>query len=197
MLHPIYNLKTLALAAMLALSATTEAASIQFDVFAAANSSSGGSGLNTGLNYNMGEIISGSVDVNDLWSAGQLPRWSNADGLVSDLFATGSDESGQVAGTQIGQAFINWNQNGFSAPFGALVGKINNQYLLLGTSFSIAAPDSGTLLLYYWDSNSLDNTDFITVSLDSSSAVPLPATAWLMISGLLGMMAGIRKKVTV
>ena len=61
-------------------------------VEALANSSSGGIGSSTGVILTAGQTFSVSVDVNDLWNAGPLPRWSNADGLKGDLFATGGDE---------------------------------------------------------------------------------------------------------
>ena len=83
-------------AAMLALTAviTTEpsrAAAVIVD--ALLNSSSGGSGATAVLTA--GEHFSVTVSPTDLWNAGALPRWSNADGLTHNLFATGTDESGQ------------------------------------------------------------------------------------------------------
>ena len=75
-----------------------------FDVKARENSSSGGSGLDT-IFVTAGQTFSVIAGTTDLWSAGALPRWSNANGLTGNLFATGSDESGATAGTQIGQIF--------------------------------------------------------------------------------------------
>lgn len=46
-----------------------------------------------------------SVNPANLWNAGPLPRWSNADGLVGDLYATGTDDSLQPVGTHIGEVF--------------------------------------------------------------------------------------------
>src|ERR1700709_1679307 len=86
------------------------------------NSSSGGVGKITGTLLTAGEAFSVTVASNDLWNAGALPRWSDANGLTGNRFATGSDESGQAAGTQIGQDFGTWSQNSFSAPYGSLVG---------------------------------------------------------------------------
>ena len=133
--------------------AISPAFAIPIVVDAAANSSSGGVGASTGLVLAAGETFSVSVDPTDIWSAGPLPRWSNADGLIADLFATGSDESGQAAGTLIGTSFSNHSQSGLSAPFGALVGSIAGNYFLIGTSFSGPALAAGELLLHYWDSN--------------------------------------------
>ncbi len=175
-------------------SITANAAFVDFDVYAKANSTSGsGTGLNTGLSYSIGDTITGSVDVNDLWNAGRLPRWSNADGLVANLFATGSDDSGEALGTQIGQDFGTWTQHGETFAYGSLVGEINNVFFLLGTNFNVTAMQAGVLSLYYWDENSSDNTGLVTVSIDNGvSAVPVPAAIWLFGSGLIGFF-GARK----
>lgn len=165
-----------------------------FVVAAAANSSSGGTGLNTGLTYSTGDTITLSVALDDLWSAGNLPRWSNADGLVVPLFATGTDESGQAAGTQIGAAFPNWTQGGLSAPYGSLVGRLGSVYHVLGTSFSGPAWADGTLELFYWDENLADNVGDVTVHFATPS-VPEPASWAMMVTGFAAVGAGLRRKV--
>ncbi len=194
----IYSIKAIkVLSVLLGILFSTVANStlVSFNVDAKSNSSSGsGVGLNTGLSFNNGDVITGSVDANDLWSAGALPRWSNADGLVTDLFATGTDDSGEAAGTKIGQLWPDWTQHGLSLPYGSLVGEINNSFFFLGTNFNLNAPDSGTLFLYYWDENSFDNTGSITVSIENGvSAVPAPSIVWLLGSGLIGLI-GMRMK---
>lgn len=186
--------KFLILLSTLVLSVQVQAATVDFDVYALANSSFDGSGLNTGLTYSTGDTITGSVDASDLWNAGPLPRWSNADGLVVDLFATAGDDSGYAEGTHIGTSFADYTQDGLTAPYGSLVGKINSTFFLLGTSFAVSAPDSGTLSLYYWDGFSGDNTEFVTVSIDNNvSAVPIPAAAFMFAPALLGFL-GLRRK---
>jgi len=169
-----------ALTGALALAGAANATTVIVD--AMANSSTGGVGANTGVNLTAGQHLTVSVNPNDLWNAGALPRWSDANGLTHDLLATGSDESGQAAGTLIGTDFGTWTQDGFSAPFGALVGKIGSTYRILGTSFNGTAWDSGQLVLYYWDSFNPDNTDAVTV--DIASAIPEPATWAFMVTGL-------------
>ncbi len=175
-----------ALALSLAIAGAAHASSYVVD--ALANSSSGGTGVGS-LNLTAGETFTVSVNPGDLWNAGPLPRWSNADGLTHDLFATGSDDSGQAAGTLIGQDFGLWTADGFSAPYGALVGEIGGVFHLLGTSFNGPAWGTGTLYLFYWDSNNYDNTQFITAQL---SAVPEPLTWLMMVSGVALIGAGLR-----
>lgn len=163
--------------------AATQASAASFIVRALENSSSGGTGV-ASLALSSGQNFSVSVNANDLWNAGALPRWSNADGLTGPLFATGSDDSGEAAGTQIGSNFGLWSQNGLNAPYGSLVGEIGGVYKLLGTSFNGPAWASGTLNLYYWDSNAGDNTQFITAAI---TAVPEPA-GWAMMIGGMGLL---------
>lgn len=167
------------------LSGTALAVPVPFDVYAFANSTSGtGVGLDTGLAFTIGDNFTVSVDPDDLWNAGDLPRWSNADGLTVNLNATGSDDSGEPFGTLIGVPFVNHPQHGLSLPFGSLVGAIDGTFFLLGTSFSGPAPATGNLLLYYWDSNNDDNTELITAYVDPDPrSVPLPSTLLLLSAG--------------
>lgn len=153
-------------------------------VDARANSSTGGTPLAT-LDVSLGDLLTISAAEDDLWSAGDLPRWSNANGLVVNLLATGSDESGQPAGTLIGQGFSQHTFGSFSAPFGALVGEIGGLYQLLGTSFSGPAWGTGTLNLRYWDSNFGDNSGSVRVSLSvgQTTAVPAPLPLALLGAG--------------
>jgi len=166
---------------------SASAVPMPFDVFAFANSTSGsGAGLDTGLGFTAGDIFTVSVDPDDLWNAGALPRWSNADGLTGDRHATGGDDSGEALGTLIGIDFGLHPQHGLMLPFGSLVGSIGGNFFLLGTSFSGPAPANGNLLLYYWDSNNSDNTEHITAFVDPDPRdVPVPATLPLLGAGLL------------
>lgn len=179
--------------ATLGLPSMGQAATQIATVNAQTNSSSGGVGYNTGIGLTAGNLLTISVAASDLWSAGALPRWSDANGLVGDLFATGSDESGEAAGTKIGTNFGTWTQDGFTAPYGALVGKIGNSYQLLGTNFNGPAWDTGTLSLFYWDSNSGDNGASIDVNI---AAVPEPAAWAFMLVGFAGVGFAMRRKKT-
>ena len=105
-------------AALVALTSLNAAPAIAatFNVNAFLNSSTGGVGVDT-ITLTAGQFFAVSVDPFDLWSAGDLPRWSNADGLTHNLFATGTDQSSQPPGTLIGQNFGLHAQGNLSAPF--------------------------------------------------------------------------------
>lgn len=170
-----------ALAGLAALAAAGAANAANFDVQAYANSSSGGTGLET-INLTAGQSFSVSVDPTDLWNAGALPRWSNADGLSGNLFATGSDDSTEAFGTLIGQNFGLYNQGNLSAAYGTLVGQIGSgDFFVVGTQYAGSAATSGMLKLYYWDSNFGDNTQYVSANV---AAVPEPETYALMLGGL-------------
>jgi len=180
----------LAGAMALAISATSVNAAV-YNVDAFANSSSSGTGLAT-LSLSAGEAYTVSVNPGDLWNAGPLPRWSNANGLTGDLFATGSDDSGQAAGTLIGQNFGLYTQANLTAPYGTLVGQIGSgDFFVIGTSYSGVASAPGTLNLYYWDSNNFDNTQYVTATV---SAVPEPSTWALMLAGFAGLAFAVRRR---
>jgi len=187
-------MKTFAAAALAASTLfAIPATAATFVVAAQGNSSSGSTGLAT-LSFNAGDAFTVTADASDLWSAGSLPRYSNAGGLTANLFATGADESGQAAGTQIGQSFGTWSQNGFSAPHGALVGQIGTDYYLLGTSFTGVAASAGVLNLFYWDNNNGDNTGDISVTVNGLAAVPEAATWTLLVAGFGISGAAIRRR---
>jgi PEP-CTERM motif-containing protein len=172
----------------LACGAPAQASTVIVD--AKLNSTTGGVGANAGL-LTVGESFSVSVAPNDLWNAGDLPRWSNANGLIGpNLIATGSDDSGLAAGTLIGTATSLWTQGGLTAPFGSLVGSIGGgNFFPIGTSFSGTASTAGELDLFYFDQNAADNTQFVTATVTTgiASAVPEPATWAMMILGFCGV----------
>jgi MYXO-CTERM domain-containing protein len=174
--------------AVAALAGISDANATTYVVDAFANSSSGGTGLST-IALTLGETFHVTASPNDLWSAGALPRWSDADGLTGNRFATGTDESLQPINTLIGIDFGLWTQNGLSAPFGTLVGEIGGVYQPLGTNFNGLAWGTGTLNLYYWDSNFGDNTGSIAAQV---SAAPEPAAWTMLLMGFGGLGALLR-----
>ena len=167
---------------------TASAATITVDVFAKENSSSGGVGQPV-TTVSAGELLTISVNTDDLWSAGALPRWSNANGITGQLLATGTDETGLPAGTVIGNnQFGQHTQFSLTAPFGSLVGEIDGTYFVVGTFFSGASPDSGLLRLLYWDSNNNDNFGSVRASIRTASE---PVT--LVLFGLAALV-GVRRR---
>ena len=162
-----------------------------FIVSAQANSRNGGMPAVAGVLMS-GQMLTISSSTDDLWSAGALPRYSDANGLTGARFATASDDSGQAPGTQIGSDFGLYDFDGFSAPYGALVGRIGGVYQLLGANFSGAAWNTGALELYYWDSNNGDNFGDIAFDVNAGSAVPEPGLWVLAILGLGVVGAGLR-----
>lgn len=176
--------------ALLTISIATQAA--VYEVKARNNSTSGGVGLSVAA-FSTGDSFTVTVDPLDLWSAGQDPRWSNADGLTgADLFSTGTADitgdrptNARRAGTLIGTSFSDWSQGGLVAPYGALVGEWGSsvgQYFLIGTQYSGVAQDS-QLKLFYFDSNKLGNQGSVFVNL-SVAAVPEPETYVMLLVGL-------------
>lgn len=175
-----------------ALMAPSVASATTFMVDAFTNSSGGGVGLATGVMLTAGQGLTVSADPADLWNAGPLPRWSNANGLTGNLYAVAGDDSGAAAGTLIGQNFGTFTANGLTAPYGALVGSIGGVFKLLGTSFNGPAWNTGELSLYYWDSNNGDNSE--SVAVDVSAAVPEPGTWALMMVGFAVVGFGLRRR---
>ncbi|MEQ1549410.1 MAG: PEPxxWA-CTERM sorting domain-containing protein [Chakrabartia sp.] len=160
-----------------------------FIVDAATHSSLGVSGtpLNTGIALTTGQNFTVSSSTNDLWSAGALPRFSDANGLTGSRLATALDDSGQAVGTQIGGNFGLPNFGGYAAPYGSLVGRIGGVYQLIGANYAGPAWNTGNLELFYWDSNAGDNSG--RIAFDINSAVPEAAT-WMMLILGFGIVGG-------
>lgn len=170
------------------------ASAATIEVFAQANSSAGGVAALPGLVLTSGQTLTISSSTDDLWSAGALPRYSDANGLIGDRLATATDDSGQAPGTLIGTNFGLNNFDGFSAPFGSLVGRIGGVYQLLGANYNGAAWNTGALELFYWDSNNGDNFGSITFDVTAAAAVPEPATWAMLILGFGMVGAGLRAR---
>lgn len=174
--------------------AAIPASAATITVFAQANSSAGGVAALPGLVLTTGETLTITSSTDDLWSAGALPRYSDANGLTGNRFATASDDSGQAPGTLIGTNFGTNSFDGFSAPFGSLVGRIGGVYQLLGANYSGTAWNTGALELFYWDSNNGDNFGSITFDVTAAAAVPEPGAWALLIAGFGMVGAALRTR---
>jgi hypothetical protein len=171
------KLTGIVLACVIGTTSASEALTVPFEIFSAANSVGGGTGLATGINLTAGDPFQITVDPEDTWSLGNSDpssRESTADGLP---------------------AYGNFDFGSFSALYGTLVGRIGaGDFFLIGTSFIGPANSTGELLLYNWDSNTSDNTGSLLaqVTTDEGVNVPLPPALLLLGSGLLGLGAARR-----
>jgi hypothetical protein len=183
MLTPIIRGLQILVALILSVTPSSYGEELVVTVVASANSYLGGAPVST-ISLTGGQAFTVKVSPDDLWNSGPLPRWSNANGQSSELIATGADESGESAGILIGIDGGLWTQDGFSAPIGALVGRIGNTYLLLGISYSGTAPaGGGTLELFYWDVNPFDNTGEISVTINTSLSLVIPPSEGGVVNG--------------
>ncbi len=178
-------LATLSLALLGAL--PVQAAVVSAEVFAAANSTTGGTLLDTGIDLLAGDRLVSSVAADDCWAAGGGSRTSNADGLT-----------GTAGLCQPSANFGLHTQGGVQLPFGTLVGRIGaaGTFFALGTAFDATVGTSGRLFLGYWDSNSGDNSGSVTARLEVNPGrndVPVPATLWLA-GAALGLLAATRRR---
>lgn len=168
----------------LVLAGSGAAQAIPFDVYALTHSTNingagvvTGTPLATGLFFNTGDSFTASVDVDDLWRAGDDVggvRESNADGLTG-LPPHGGHNYGLVTGA------------GFSTSYGTLVGRLGTSYFVIGTSYSSGPLVLGgptQLELFYWDTFTPDNSGHVTVDIEP---IPEPATLLLLGSGIAGI----------
>ena len=184
-------IKTLSsVAAALLLAGTAHAAVVDVDAVADSYRSGTGTGA-VAATLAAGETFTVSVAADDLWSAGGVALWSNANGLTANLFATGSDDSGAAAGTLIGKNAAFYNTADGSFRYGELVGRIGNgQFFAIGTNYSGTAAVAGDLQLFFWDNYSRDNLGSVAATV---TAVPEPASIALVLAGL-GIIGGLSRR---
>jgi len=67
----------------------------------------------------------------------------------------------------------------------SLMGKIGaGNFFFVGTDFDQVMAEAGALLLYYWDSNAGDNTEFVSVDISLNPDLPAPGALGLIGLGL-------------
>ena len=169
------RMSALALAALLAGAVcSTQAATQSFDVFANANSTAFNSHdatpLDTGVAFNAGDAL--HITASGSWNGG----------ACGDVGPTGTNCFGDDPVTGI---------NYFS-----LIGRIGNgSYFKVGDSFDGVASTSGDLFLAFLDTDSFNNTGFVTAVVTlPTAAVPEPETYALMLGGLAALAWVTRRK---
>ena len=172
MLKTILSASALSLAL---LSGAASAATVTVD--SKANSTTGGTGLATGVLLTVGQLFSVTASATDTWSLGgndaECNREGNADGL------TDCDQYNPYV-----------SPSGLTAPYGTLVGQIGGgDFFVIGTNFRDKAVAAGELFLFNFDSYEGDNTGSIVATV----AVPLPAGGLLLL-GALGGIAALRRR---
>ena len=178
-------------AALLLAGAAHASTVVTVDALADSWNSGTGTGLDTGIALTSGESFTVAVAADDLWSAGALPRWSNANGLTGPIFAVAGDDSGKAPGTQIGQDFGTFTSGSSTFAFGELVGSIDGgSYFAVGTHYTGTTATGGTLSLIYWDSYYGDNFGSIAATV---TAVPEPGSLALVLAGL-GIVGGLARR---
>jgi hypothetical protein len=158
---------------------------INYEVFAAANSSAL-TPLTTGLILVPGDQLTITAALDDCWSAGAADRGTNANGLVG---TTPNPPCRPTAPNNYGLYTV----GAATFPYASLVGQIGaSPYFLIGTNYSSVVSNAGQLSLMFWDSNSADNTGSVIATVNvTPAAVPEPAT--LVLTGF-GLAALTRKR---
>lgn len=142
----------------------------------------------TGIEVTAGQVLRITSDPGDTWSLGPTYDVDGKD--LRTCNAAGIPKETSVWGQ--------YTYDGLTFNYGAMVGKIgeNGAFFLVGTEYGpVTLASSGRLYLLCWDDvNYKDNTESIRANIN---VAPLPASALLLGSGLVGLgFLGWRRKRT-
>ncbi len=139
--------------------ATVLVASKEFEVKAKENSATGGVPFNTGITVSIGDTLKVSVALDQKWSNGPGQPPTNANGILAN-----------------GVPKESFSRNGFTFVVGSLVGSLDGgkTFFLLGTKFEGPVSGSGPLSLFYWDSDSANNSGSVKVNVTLIPAAVAP-----------------------
>jgi hypothetical protein len=161
------KLSVLLTAAALLAAGAANAAVVTVD--AMGNSIGGGAALNTGVVVQSGQWLNITADASQTWNfgSGDPTYTTDADGKAGWIMEA-----------------LNPDSSLFQAAIGALVGQIDNgNFFTVGTSFHGQVTDSGTLQLWYWDSDSWNNIGAV----EANISVPEPGSLALVGLGLAAL----------
>ena len=152
----------------------------------------------TGVPYG-GVVTDGSITatgINSLVGIGDNDSMGDDASIINNLYGAGSTTITTIADTWTVDSF-----NGLGLPIFGMVAYSLDTSLYSGLDFQIAPPalyNADFVLFLIAESDALGNTTYLaTGKLTSVAVVPIPATLWLFVSGVIGIFGFSRQKTAV